>query len=58
MRAHLRDTEAGFTPCYVFITTQDSSKHTVKCLLIGKVAAGILTIHTQTIGVVNGWLTN
>jgi len=55
MRARLTEGQQGFTPCRVFVKTQDKKKYTIKGQLLGEVKNGVLSIHTQTIGAVEGW---
>jgi hypothetical protein len=56
MQDSLRSGQEGFTPCRVYITTADSQKHTAKCLLIGKRSNGRISIHTQMLDTVGGWI--
>jgi hypothetical protein len=56
MTESLGDNASGTTPCYVFVTSSDSKKHTINYILLGKKDAnGVLTIHTQNLGVTDGW---
>lgn len=56
MLDHLQNNQEGFTTFHVFITTQDSKKHTIKGRFLGKIFGGTVAIHTQTIGTLDGWV--
>lgn len=51
----LENGQAGFTPCHVFIKTQDGKKHTVKSLIVADRKNGAVSIHVQNLETVDGW---
>jgi hypothetical protein len=56
LREVLQDNQEGVTSCRAWIETQDKKRHTIKCSLIGKITNGSMSIHSQTIGAVDGWV--
>ena len=56
MLDHLQNNQEGFTTFHVFVTTQDSKRHTIKGRFLGKISGGTVAIHTQAIGTLDGWV--
>ena len=54
-RKHMRE---ATTPFHAFVTTEDSKKYTIRGILLGKIADGILSVHTQILPTLEGWNDN
>lgn len=45
----------GTTSFHAFVTTEESKKYTIRGILLGKMADGSLSVHTQILPTVEGW---